>query len=557
MALRFLLGGVDMGTSVVRLGKIPGFITQAELGSVGIAGIPFDDPAGTLTVNGWQTFTVDESAGPTGQQRVFTGYIADRKYQRGTGSASTSLITSGARLIDTSIVELNTMLSFRLFPPSDTAAKRPAETDVQRVQWLLTTTYLAPTVHDYGFVNTSGGISMDSADYRGQSAYSLLNDCAQASGKNFFVYFDESHNAVGLFYDFDTSTNYTCTLNLSDTLADYDGVTTFIYDRDAYLERDPSRVYSGVQVPYSGPASPVYVSNATTASRFVARDTTAPNVNTKSSAVATASGNRYLTTISTESDRIFCTVQVPAAKAPLIRSGMRIQFKSTFMPGMSSYVYCRIMRAEVKQDEETDQLYNIALELIPPDPTIPLGDGVLSWNVDDVLSGTPPTVGSNPTFWVNGNQENATYGTSFYQANHSPYDQTILASDLVHGTNVIALYIENSVFAGDWAHNPTMVHFRFVGADGTTVYSPGSVSAKVLPIRYWTGSWTAINSVPANWYTSGFNDSGWASSVDITNDGHWPANDIWPSALYITPYGAVNTNLNGLNWIVRIRITLP
>ena len=112
------------------------------------------------------------------------------------------------------------------------------------------------------------------------------------------------------------------------------------------------------------------------------------------------------------------------------------------------------------------------------------------------------------------------------------------------------------MFAGDWAHNPTMWHWRFIAGDGTTVYSPGS-GAKVLPIEYWTGTWTAINSIPANWYTAGFNDSGWASSVDIPNDGHWPLNDIWPSALYITPYGAVNTNLNGLHWLVRIRFTLP
>ena len=123
MAMRFLLNGVDMGQAVVRLGKVPGLITEAELGAVGIAGIPFDDPAGTLTVAGWQTFTVDEDQGPSGQQRLWTGYIADRKYQRGLG---TSLVTGAARLIDTSIVELNTILSFRLVPPSDTAAKRPA-----------------------------------------------------------------------------------------------------------------------------------------------------------------------------------------------------------------------------------------------------------------------------------------------------------------------------------------------------------------------------------------------------------------------------------------------
>jgi len=401
VALQFIYDGVDMGTSVVRLGQVPGFITEAELGSVGIAGIPFDDPAGTLTVTGWKTFVVNEGSGPTGQQRLWTGYIADRKYQRATG---TSLITGASRLIDTSIVELNTMLSFRLFPPTDTAANRPAETDVARLQWLLTTTYLAPAVHDYGFVNTSGGVALDAADYRGQSAYSLLSDCAQASGKNFFIYWDESHSAVGIYYDLDTNSNYTCTLKLSDVLADIDNSTCFAYNKDAYLERDPSRVYSGVQVPYSGPSSPVYVTDSGTAAAFQARDTTAPNVNTKTSAKATAAGNRYLGSINTEADRITLTVHIPKEKVTLIRAGMRIQLKSSFMPDLSSFTYCRIMRVEAKQDEETDQFYNLTMELIPPDPATPSANFLLAYYAGS--GDIPPSDGSTHPWtlvWSNNN----------------------------------------------------------------------------------------------------------------------------------------------------------
>jgi len=369
MAMRFVYNSTDLGATAVRLGQVPGFITDTELGSVGMMGLPIDDVAGTLSLVGLQSFHVDESAGPVGQQRLWTGYTAERVYRRG---ESDSLIVGGERVIDLTLWELNTIWSWRLFPPTDSAANRPSETDVARMQWLLTTSYLKPTVTDYGFVNTSGGVTLDAADYRGQSALSLMADCANASGKNFFAYYDESHNGVGVYYDFDYGTNYTCTLKLSNVLSDYDGTTTFMVEPDATLEVDPSRVYSGVQVPYSGTGSPQYVTNSSTASTFVARDTTAPNLNAKTAGAAQALGVRYLESIATEDQKLTCRVKLPPNKVTLLRSGMRIQFKSSFMPGLTSFTYCRIVHLEAKQDEMTDQLYDVALELYPPiQPVVP------------------------------------------------------------------------------------------------------------------------------------------------------------------------------------------
>jgi len=364
MAMRFLLGGSDMGTSVVRLGQIPGFIGNAEMGEAGICGLPFDDPTGSLVITGWQTFTVDESAGPAGQQRLWTGFIADRQYARATG---TSLIAAASRRIETTLVDLNTILTFRLFPESDSTANRPSETDVARINWLLSTSYLS-SVYDLGFVNSTGPVTLDAADLRGQSALSLLGDCGDASGKNYFLYYDESANKIGLWYDFDYSTNFTSTLSLSNVLSDVDNVTTFAYEPDATLDVDPGRVYSGVQVPYSGTGSPVYVTRAATTTAFgVARDTTAPNVNVKTSGAATTLGRRYLNSIATEDQKIKLTVRLPASKVTLLREGMRVAFKASHFPyGLSSYTYCRILNREAKQDEQSDQFYNVVLELSPP-----------------------------------------------------------------------------------------------------------------------------------------------------------------------------------------------
>jgi hypothetical protein len=364
MVMRYVLAGASMGSTVVRLGDVPGFIGEAELGAVGVCGVPFDDPAGSLSITGWQTFHVDESSGPVGQQRLWTGYIADRQYARAPG---TSLVTGAERRIDCTLADLNTILSFRLFPESDTTANRPAETDIQRITWLLGTSYISQ-VYSLGFISSSGPIAMDAADLRGQSAQSTLTDCADASGKNYFLYYDEAALKIGLFYDFDYSAVFDCTLKLSNVLSDIDNSTTFMIEPDATLEVDPGRVYAGVQVPYSGTGSPVYVQNLATVATFgVLRDTTAPNVNVKTAAKANTLGQRYLLSIATEEQKITTTVKLPANKVTLMREGMRVQFKASHFPyGLNAFTWCRILRREAKQDELTPDLYQVVLELSPP-----------------------------------------------------------------------------------------------------------------------------------------------------------------------------------------------
>jgi hypothetical protein len=361
----FKLAGSSMGTSVIRLGQIPGWISDAELGAVGVCGVAFDDPAGTLRVTGWQTFTVDELDSPSGQQRIFTGYVVQRKYGRRPG---TSLLVGASRSIDTTFSDLNVLLGFRLFKPTDTSANRPAETDIDRINWLLSSPYIS-AVYDLGLLNSSGPVALDAADLRGQSAASTFVDCSDASGKNHFLYWDESAGKVGLFYDFDYSAVFDCTLKLSNVPADIDESTTFAYEPDASLELDPGKVYAGVQIPFSGAGSPVYEVNAATEAAFgVLRDTTAPNVNVKTAAKAEARSQRYLLSLATEDERITLNVRVPSTKVGLLRAGMRIQFKASHMPdyGLDSFTWCRILHVEIRQDEETDQQYTVGLELSPP-----------------------------------------------------------------------------------------------------------------------------------------------------------------------------------------------
>ncbi len=611
MALQFVLDGTDLGTSVVRLGSVEGFISEAEEGTTGICTIEFDDPAGSLVVTGWRTFYAAERSGPTGQQRLFTGYVGIRRYMRAQG---TSLITGASRRIECDLVDINAILSFRLFPPSDANANRGSETDVARLQWLLSTSYLVPTVTNYGFVNTTGGITLDASDYRGQSPMSLVSDCANASGKNYYLYFDEGHGGVGIWYDFDYSQNYTCPVRLSNVLSDvgtnastsypsamlatapvgywrldepsgtvahdamganngtyvnaptlgvaglltgdpdtavtfagassqrvdlasvpsfsgksrsvavwakgtgagvyglmccrdgtanqafqlysdtgkmqfgvgdgstqlltsetttsatdgtvhfwvgvYNGTdlrlyrdgtldstptaatltpsatgpfqigaldsigglywtgtldepaiwnralsptevaalyaagstapTTYAYYPDAELTRDPSRVYSGVQVPFSGTGSPIYVQDATTIGAYVSRDTTAPNANAKTSGQATAQANTYLAAAETEADSLTLTTRLPAAVTPLVRAGMRIAVRASHLPDLTSFTWVRIMHVEYKQIEMTPDFYDVLLTMIPPGAAIVKKSfNAPTWNFNNTAGAHP------------------------------------------------------------------------------------------------------------------------------------------------------------------------
>ena len=194
----------------VRLGTVAGVIDEAELGAVGQSSLLFDDQHGTLGtshysdgIRGLKRLWMDETACPSGDQRLWTGWIGDRHYHRGTSS----LITGVARQVDVTLIDANSMLSFRVFAPvngsnatiynASNSFIRPAETDLARVAALLTVPFLT-SVHDTGYISTGTGVAMDACDYTGQHPADVLNDCAQQSGRNFFIRFDESANEFSL-----------------------------------------------------------------------------------------------------------------------------------------------------------------------------------------------------------------------------------------------------------------------------------------------------------------------------------------------------------------------
>ena len=140
MTLHFYLGtsasfasGTDLGNSSVRLGDIDGFIEAADKGIISIANLPFDDPAGSLSTSrssafarsGWRR----RRPVPT---RIWSGYIADRNFKR---DLQKSQIVGAARTTDPTLVDLNAVVQIRVIAFND--GKRPAETDLARLAWIL------------------------------------------------------------------------------------------------------------------------------------------------------------------------------------------------------------------------------------------------------------------------------------------------------------------------------------------------------------------------------------------------------------------------------------
>jgi hypothetical protein len=344
---------------------------QAEEGSHGSSMVPVDDPLAELTIGGHRLFFSMETSATGSNQVTYVGYTADREVHRGPYQVD------AGRVWDVNLVDVNTVLSRRILTGS--SAHRPAETDVARMQWLFGTEEADIIDNVTEFFDATGGVAMDAVDYRGQRVEDVATDCGNASGKNWFV------TNVGTFagnfylwYGFADSELYTSPIRLSNYLPDLDNALTFAISDDTKLNRDPSRVYSGVYLPYdAGANAAVYVQSATTANTFAlkGRDVQMDGRNVKSAAKATARATRYLTDLDTEEDRITTSYQVAAAQVNFLREGMRVQFRAVHLPGYEDFVWLRVLKRTVKQDSELT--YWVTVELSAGEgaaPVVPGGD---------------------------------------------------------------------------------------------------------------------------------------------------------------------------------------
>ena len=324
----------------------------AEEGSTATSTVLVEDPTGALDFPPLTRLWATESAiSASSNTFVYSGYIADRTIHRGD-----STLTGSARVWEVNVVDENSILSRRVL--SSASANRPAETDVARVQWLANEADGQALIDSTEFLSTASPIAMDAVDYRGQTGLDVLNDCAEASGKNFFAYYKEG-TGVGIWYGVEDLAVHNSMVRLSNVLADIDNNTTFAMAEDTKLNRDPSRLVSGLYYQFSSGAT--YQRNHAMFQRIGLRDAPMSSFNVKTLAKAEARAQRLLADLDTESDRIETAVWLPAAKVNWIKAGMRLQFKASHLPGYEDFVWLRVLRRGVAQVSE--EFYKLTLEL--------------------------------------------------------------------------------------------------------------------------------------------------------------------------------------------------
>ena len=358
MTLFAYLAGIQVAYNRIRLranGDQSIAMASAADGTSAEAGIVFDDPDSTMSVTGWQSCYVEETA-CTAAPRLFTGYVTGRTYRRG------HYRTDGGREIDTTIFDANVLLQVHRINGSD--SDRPAETDTQRLAWLLGSGYI-PLVSDLGLVDPADR-PFDATEYKGRFPSDVLEDLCATRGQIFFVYWDQAAHALGLFFDTPASTAHTSTLTISNVLSDVNDTTCFAPYLDDESVLDPSEVYSNIRYLYK--SGVVYRTNATTAATFFPsplghRDTEVENDRIGSPVTATTFADRILARDAVENQSITMTIKLPADKVGLIDAGMRLSVRLSHVPGFTSFAYTRVEQRTVTQTEGTPDFYDVGLRL--------------------------------------------------------------------------------------------------------------------------------------------------------------------------------------------------
>lgn len=370
---------------------------RAEEGAPGSGTIWLKDPDEDLEVDGLRSYHVLEDASEATDNVLFAGFAVDPECSR--GEQGTTHYDPIARMWQIQLTDRNGYWNRRVMVGTDN--KRLAETDVARMQWLLTTSEASWLNDASTYLATGSPSNMDKNDYRGQYLNQIVDDCAQHTGKNWWVQLQETgagRSNVG-WYGLDSLTTYSSPLYLSNDPADWDedelaDGTSLVWPLGdkTKLKLGTERVYSGVYLRYDNGRKAIYRRNAAAVAVYGIRDYVAdyPNVRTKAKAIARA--NRLLADLATPDERITTTVRLPKGKATKLRAGMRVPVKATHLTGYTSYRWMRVLSCGVSPVGIGDE-YDLALELQGPGTTGPAAPYTGSVFAGILRSDNYPTLG--------------------------------------------------------------------------------------------------------------------------------------------------------------------
>lgn len=333
------------------------FAESAYLGEVGQGRIVLEDEVGTIVVPGFKFIHANET--DSTPPRIFTGFSHRKGIRRGV------FRTGASREYEITTLDGNDLLRRRIMRGTD--AKRPKETITQRTNWLVNQELSLVDVFDFGRVDSSS-VKVDKADHRGQYPVDVLSALAKTVTWNFYVRWNPDESEWELVFRDEDNEEDTCTLAISNDLAEIDGVTTFEPFLDAELSQDPEHVYSGTYG--TGAKGHVYETKPSTADDFTHRDGVTEDSGIRSDSTLSRDAKRFLNNSDTEEQLLTVTIQVPREKVGLVQAGQRISTRMTHMEpeGWDPAVFPRILRLRRSQPTNTDDWYNLKLDLSSPTP---------------------------------------------------------------------------------------------------------------------------------------------------------------------------------------------
>jgi hypothetical protein len=371
----FSSGVIAEFTNRVNLdGRNVSLTENAEELTVGGSTLTIEDPNGDFeTFLGHSYIRVRESEAPD-EGILWAGFATIREIHRGD-----SYRTGAARQWVATLDDVNTVIARRILSEDDDA-DRPAETDVERIQWLFDHAFLGP---DDTYFNTGNPVDMDAANCVGTTPYDVVNDCMLQSGKNSFqqdITLGPDDYTGTTFYDFASGTAMSSDLQISNYADDITAevgrpspsgeAQTWAASVDTNMKRDPTRIYWKVRGQYDG--GTVTRKRLATTVEFAARETTASWPLVKTAAKANARADRYLLDISTEEDVITTTILVHPAHVNDARAGRRIQARFSHLPGYEEWTWMRILNRTVTF-LTGDNVYEIQYTLSPGSTATPAG----------------------------------------------------------------------------------------------------------------------------------------------------------------------------------------
>src|SRR6185369_13835698 len=275
--------------------------------------------------------------------------------------------TGPGREIDITINDQNVLLSHRLLTGGDTV--RPAETDTERLPWLIDSAYLDGLVFDTGFINGADR-EFDAENLHGLYPAEVINDLCGPRGQTFFAFYDQDAEVVGLFYDDPAATIRTSTLTISNVPGDYGdiddpGTTCFEPDLDAERQVSGEDIYGNVRYVYTGGV--VYRNRAATIAEFFpdigSRGLNVENARVGKRTTAITFADRILVRASVEKIKIPLTLRLPRRAVGLIDAGNRLGVRLQHLTGVTSLTYFRVESKTIVQSEGTRAYYDVSLLL--------------------------------------------------------------------------------------------------------------------------------------------------------------------------------------------------